>query len=167
MRAIRNLTLLVLASLTMTFTGAPSLSRPPQSSGLPTLVDACFQTYPEIARVTHVTGDIKVQVTIDSNGDVADAKILNGHRLLNDASIAAARKWKFDKQINPEIRRADLTFRYTLMPRCSDEQDHTPVFHAPFTAEIRRERPWLNCDGCSPAKKKRIELQESINPRFC
>jgi TonB family protein len=149
MKAIRNLTLLVLAALILTSTRASSSSMLPQASGLLTLVDAYFQTYPPIAKAAQITGDIKVQVTIDTNGNVTDAKILQGHKLLNDASIAAARKWKFNKQIDSEMRKADLTFRYTLMPRCSDKQDHTPVFHAPFTAEIRQEKPWLTCDDCS------------------
>ena len=159
MKAIRNLTLLVLAGLIMTFTGVSSSSGLPQSSGLPTLVDAYFQTYPPIAKAANITGDIKVQVAIDTNGDVTDAKILKGHKLLNDASIAAARKWKFDKQVNPEIRKADLTFRYTLMPRCSDKQEHTPIFHVPFTAEIRQEKPWLICDDCSPERQRELNCK--------
>ena len=159
MKAVRNLTLLVSAGLIMTLAGAASSSRLPQSSGLPTLVNAYFQTYPPIAKAAQITGDIKVQVTIDANGDVTDAKILEGHKLLNDASIAAARKWKFDRQINPEMRKADLTFRYTLMPRCSDKQDHTPVFHAPFTAEIRQEKPWLTCDDCSPEEERELNCK--------
>jgi outer membrane biosynthesis protein TonB len=53
------------------------------------------QTYSPIAKAAEITGDIKAQVTIDINGDVADAKILKGHKLnlLNDCFLPrAARK---------------------------------------------------------------------------
>ena len=51
--------------------------------------------YPPIARVAHVSGTVKVQVIIDTDGSVSAAAAIEGHPLLRGASLAAARNARF------------------------------------------------------------------------
>ena len=52
-------------------------------------------TYPEIARTARAQGDVVVDVTVDEQGNVADAKASWGHPLLQSAAVNAARQAKF------------------------------------------------------------------------
>jgi len=51
--------------------------------------------YPAIARSAHASGQVKVQITIDENGNVVSASPISGHPLLQGAAVAAARASKF------------------------------------------------------------------------
>ena len=52
-------------------------------------------TYPEIARAARAQGDVVVDVTVDEQGNVADASASSGHPLLQSAAVNAARQAKF------------------------------------------------------------------------
>ena len=52
-------------------------------------------TYPPIARQARASGNVKVQVTIDEDGNVISARAVSGHPLLQAAAVAAARQAKF------------------------------------------------------------------------
>ena len=52
--------------------------------------------YPEIAKRMRVSGTVDIEATVDPNGNVSDAKAVNGNRLLAPAAEDAVRKWKFD-----------------------------------------------------------------------
>ena len=51
--------------------------------------------YPEIARVARVEGIVVVDCTIDGDGRVIDARVLRGHPLLDEAALAAVRRWVY------------------------------------------------------------------------
>ena len=51
--------------------------------------------YPAIARSAHASGQVKVQIVIDENGNVISAAPVSGHPLLTGAAVAAARASKF------------------------------------------------------------------------
>ncbi|MFY9621803.1 MAG: TonB family protein [Pyrinomonadaceae bacterium] len=51
--------------------------------------------YPEIARAARAQGDVVVDVTVDEQGNVADARASWGHPLLQSAAVNAARQAKF------------------------------------------------------------------------
>ena len=51
--------------------------------------------YPAIARSAHASGQVRVQITIDENGNVVSAAAVSGHPLLQGAATAAARQSKF------------------------------------------------------------------------
>lgn len=52
-------------------------------------------TYPPIARAAHASGDVKVDVTVDEEGNVMAARAIAGHPMLQAAAVAAARQAKF------------------------------------------------------------------------
>ena len=51
--------------------------------------------YPPIAKTAGVQGAVVVQVLIDEQGRVVNAKVTSGHPLLQQAALQAAYKWKF------------------------------------------------------------------------
>jgi TonB family protein len=50
--------------------------------------------YPPLAKATHATGTVRVQVTVDEEGNVVSATAVSGHPLLQAAAVAAARQAK-------------------------------------------------------------------------
>jgi protein TonB len=72
--------------------------------------------YPFIARQAHVEGDVRIEATIDETGRVSDARVLQGHPLLNEEALAAVRQWQFTPtRLNGEptavIMNVTVTFR--------------------------------------------------------
>jgi len=52
--------------------------------------------YPDLARKMNITGTVKVEVTVNPNGTVKDAKVVGGHPVLAGAALDAVRKWRFE-----------------------------------------------------------------------
>jgi TonB family protein len=52
--------------------------------------------YPDLARKMNLTGIVKVQVVVGTNGVVKDARVVGGHPVLGNAALDAARKWRFE-----------------------------------------------------------------------
>lgn len=55
--------------------------------------------FPKSAKAVNVYGAVSVSVLIDENGNVIEAKVINGHPFLQLTSIKAARKSKFEPLI--------------------------------------------------------------------
>lgn len=51
--------------------------------------------YPPIARTMRATGVVRVDVTVNENGEVANIEKLTGPALLQNAAKDAIKKWKF------------------------------------------------------------------------
>jgi TonB family protein len=52
--------------------------------------------YPELARRMSITGVVKVQITVGTNGVVKNAKLVGGHPVLASAALDAVRKWRYE-----------------------------------------------------------------------
>jgi TonB family protein len=52
--------------------------------------------YPELAHKMHISGTVKVEVTVAPNGTVKQAHVLGGHPVLATAALEAAKKWRFE-----------------------------------------------------------------------
>ncbi len=73
--------------------------------------------YPPIAKAARASGAVQVQVTISEDGRVIDAQVVNGHPLLRDAALQAARQWVFkptELSGVPVKVQGVLTFNFTL-----------------------------------------------------
>ena len=51
--------------------------------------------YPVVAKQLHVTGELDVKVVVDETGSVTEAKVVKGNAMFTNASLAAAKAWKF------------------------------------------------------------------------
>lgn len=62
---------------------------------MPVLIQLPAPVYPEMARAAEVEGKVTIRVLVGKDGKVQDAIVTDGHPMLNDAAIAAAKKATF------------------------------------------------------------------------
>jgi len=73
-------------------------------------------TYPPIAKATKAQGTVVVQVLVDENGDVIEARAVSGDPLLQAAAVVVARQAKFPPRIvsgKPVKVSGVLTYAFT------------------------------------------------------
>src|SRR5262245_61602054 len=73
--------------------------------------------YPPIAKAARAAGAVQVQVAISEDGRVIEAAVMNGHPLLRDAALQAAKRWTFQPtELSgvPVKVQGILTFNFTL-----------------------------------------------------
>jgi len=64
----------------------------------PEILNRVQPNYPPVARTKKVQGTVILSLLISDRGDVIDVKVLReagGSAGLNEAAVAAAKKWKF------------------------------------------------------------------------
>lgn len=52
--------------------------------------------YPELARRMSITGVVKVQIIVATNGVVKEAKLVGGHPVLAGAAMDAVKRWRYE-----------------------------------------------------------------------
>src|SRR5215467_6257939 len=52
-------------------------------------------TYPQMARIAHIQGDVILQATISKTGTVENLRGVSGHPILIQAALDAVRQWKY------------------------------------------------------------------------
>jgi TonB family protein len=71
--------------------------------------------YPPIARATHASGTVIVQVEVDEKGRVVSAHAVSGHPLLQAPCIQAARQARFEpKKLSGQAVKMTGTIRYSF-----------------------------------------------------
>lgn len=73
--------------------------------------------YPAVAKAAGAEGIVQVQVTVDESGKVVEAVATEGHPLLRQAAVDAAKQWQFktsDVAGKPTKVQATLTFNFVL-----------------------------------------------------
>ncbi len=51
--------------------------------------------YPAIAKAARASGSVEVEIVVDESGNVASARAVKGHPLLQQAAVRAVEQWKF------------------------------------------------------------------------
>lgn len=59
------------------------------------MISSVPPVYSSLARSQHVSGDVKIDALIDSNGRVTSMKVISGPTLLHQAAMDALRQWKY------------------------------------------------------------------------
>jgi TonB family protein len=95
--------------------------------------------YPQLAILSATGGDVVVQVKINAGGYITSAKVVDGHKLLREASLNAARRWQFSS--GEAGREVQLTFSFRVMPKNTPQIELTPIFKPPYKVEVRRVIP--------------------------
>jgi TonB family protein len=94
-------------------------------------------TYPAVAKAAKAQGPVQVQITVDENGSVTTAEAIEGHPLLRDAALEAARQWQFkptDLGGKPAKVQGILTFNFVL----GDKDENLPMRAAPLAGKMQR-----------------------------
>jgi protein TonB len=56
-------------------------------------------TYPQMARIAHIQGNVVLQATISKTGTVENLRAMQGHPILIQAALDAVRQWKYKPYI--------------------------------------------------------------------
>ena len=74
--------------------------------------------YPPIARAARAEGTVVVQVMVDEGGEVIMSYPVNGHPLLQQAAVAAARRARFaPTRLGGQPVRISGVLTYNFVPR--------------------------------------------------
>jgi len=60
------------------------------------IVKRVAPVYPAAARAMHVTGVVKLELTVGNDGNVRNTKVLGGHPLLTEAAVEAVSHWQYE-----------------------------------------------------------------------
>ena len=74
------------------------------------LIKKVDPVYPDLARKMNMTGTVKVEVTIGTDGSVKDVKTLGGNPVLVQAVEEAVKQWKYAS--GPEETKKTLEFKF-------------------------------------------------------
>jgi TonB family protein len=67
-------------------------------------------SYPELAKKMQISGTVKIEVTVATNGTVKEARIVGGHPVLATAALDAAKKWRFEPAATESTGVIDFKF---------------------------------------------------------
>ncbi len=59
------------------------------------LLRKVLPVYPEITMRARISGEVKLEVLIDEEGNVMEVKVLSGHVLLAEEAVRAVKQWKY------------------------------------------------------------------------
>ena len=114
--------------------------------------------YPAIARAAGATGPVEVEVTVDEGGNVASARAVSGHPLLQQAAVDAARQWTFKPTtLKGEPVKVAGIISFNFMLSGKDVVEVAPGAGAPPPAMMRTRTP-----GNHPEPPKFPETRESL-----
>jgi TonB family protein len=74
--------------------------------------------YPSRARLSHIEGEVQVELTIDRSGSVTGVRALSGNAVLAQAAEEAVRQWKYapntgeDEIAFPAVTRVQFNFKF-------------------------------------------------------
>lgn len=93
----------------------------------PHLIRKVDPEYPEAALGAKVEGKVIISATANGNGDVVEAKVLNGHPLLREPSLEAIKQWKYEPYVIDGVKKpvkfkVVLTFRLPSKKQAIQDQ---------------------------------------------
>src|SRR5207245_7441926 len=96
--------------------------------------------YPALAVIANASGDVIIEININAEGEVISTQVIEGHKLLQDASIYAAKRWKFTSA-KDSIRSARIKFNFHIEEKEKPDAEITPIFKPPFEIDLITKRP--------------------------
>jgi TonB family protein len=70
-------------------------------------------SYPSLAKQMHISGTVKLEATVERNGQVKEVKVLGGHPVLSDAAMTAAKNWKYEPAAEETVETISVNFNPT------------------------------------------------------
>ncbi len=127
--------------------GLPSASAQ-QDTGEVALIDLVNPTYPPMAALANITGDVEVRLGIGRDGSIESAVVVSGQPMLGQAALASARQSRFEcRGCNKGVTIYPLfySFRLAAGPNfpCSSSHQHVTLLqnHVNVTGEPRVVHP--------------------------
>jgi len=77
------------------------------------VIEQVAPVYPDEAQQAGIEGNVVLEVTIEKNGELSMAKVISGHKLLQQAALDAVKQWRFANTGNTPVT-IQLTLAFTL-----------------------------------------------------
>lgn len=108
----RRTTAFLLLSLVAVVVMAPSVCRPQEQlqGRQRKVLNKLAVVYPELARIRHVEGTVRIEVTVAPNGAVKLTKVLGGSPLLAEAAENSIMRWKWEPEPEQTTEVVELHF---------------------------------------------------------
>ncbi|MFY9730108.1 MAG: TonB family protein [Candidatus Acidiferrales bacterium] len=109
-------------------------SSPREKSGLcPKHIES--PDYSAVARAAHVTGDVILDVSINTDGNVSGAVAVTGARILSESALKNVRHWTFENPSRtPSSQR--LTYEYKIEGEPGQTAFSTAFFDLPDRVKV-------------------------------
>jgi TonB family protein len=107
--------------------------------------------YPAVAHQASIAGTVTIRVSVGQRGTVTHASVVEGHKLLSEAALAAARLWEFNPP-SGDTSEPELVFVYKLLPENACFQKTLPRFIPPSRVEVAVRKVVPTCLDCGPSK---------------
>jgi len=153
-RPLLSVSVFAVLLLVPTAFAADNLPGRPQDKEKPSVkpVRQVAPEYPEEAQDRGVEGRVRLEVTVKENGEVGDAKVLSGHRLLNQAALDAIKQWRFSNTYGAPVT-IEITFRF------GDSDADPPVETNPALKVLHK----VNAVYPEEAKRKKIQGEVAVD----
>ena len=103
----------VTIQLTIAFALKPDAVQNSQTKSPLTNTYKVDAVYPEAARQEGIQGEVPVEITVNDNGEVTDARATGGNQKLRQAAVEAARQFRFSNSSGKTVV-ATITFKFVL-----------------------------------------------------
>jgi len=103
------------------------------------VIEAHSPQYPTLALLSKIEGLVIINVLIDEKGQVRNADVAEGHKLLLEMSMKTAKKWLFNAGCGS--RKTELIFIYKIVPKDSNDPDYNVVFNPPNKVTVYKKNP--------------------------
>jgi len=103
-----------LMALALLLIGASSFVLPAnaqdEATGARKVVSKTLPAYPSIARTMNLTGAVKLEAVVSSNGAVKSVQVLGGNPVFAQSAESAVRGWKWEKSEHETTERVEVRF---------------------------------------------------------
>ena len=91
-------------------------------------------TYPRLAQLARIAGDVDLILTIRRDGTVQSAVIVSGHPMLRQAALDSAKQTQFECEGCGEgVTSYELKYKFQITPRDPPKDYETPIEKQPPT----------------------------------
>jgi TonB family protein len=99
-------------ALAILLIGAGSLPAHAQgeATGSRKVVSKALPAYPSIARTMNLTGTVKLEAVVSTNGAVKSVQVLGGNPVFAQSAESAVRGWKWEKSDHETTERVEVRF---------------------------------------------------------
>lgn len=138
-------------TLTLLITGTATSGMTMHQDQKLRVVHQVAPVYPEEAKRLRVEGKVTLDVTVEQNGEVSMAKVVNGHQALQQAAVDAAKQWRFTNPFDNSVT-IQLTMSFSLKPDSADATNPAPGAQTPLRNKHK-------VDAVYPEEAKRRGIQ--------
>ena len=119
--------------------------------------------YPPLAQQAQIQGAVELTCTIGTAGEVLDCKAVSGHPLLQQAAIANAKRWRFQRSPIPDANGNQIMLQYDFILQGPPVRSRPKVefsFEYPNQVLVSSEIPCADHIPCTPKEWKEYEKEQ-------